>query len=173
MRYADFYECDICNGNEVGVSLFVQGCPIHCDGCFNKETWDFDGGKEWTPQVEKRFMELVGRDYIHRVTILGGEPLCLENHADVFKLIVKIRQLYPDKKIWVFTGNTYENIQADDDFHNGRNKILQYIDVLVDGPFKKDKKDLTLKFCGSSNQRLIDMPQTLLKSEVVLWDNEV
>ena len=171
MRYADFYECDICNGNKVGVSLFVQGCPIHCKGCFNQETWDFSGGKEWTPQVEERFLKLVGRDYIRRVTFLGGEPLCLENHVDVGKLIVKIRQLYPDKEIWVFTGNTYDAIEADDGYHNGRAEILQYIDVLVDGPFEYDKRDLSLAFRGSTNQRIIDVKKSLESNEIVLWNN--
>lgn len=180
MRYADFYECDICNGNAVGVSLFVQGCPFHCNGCFNPETWDFNGGKEWTPKVDKKFFQLIDRPYIKRITFLGGSPLCDENVADVDNIISRIRRLYPEKDIWIYTGMTWDQIMEApsivDDENSPliiRQNLMAKIDVLVDGSFEYDKRDLSLKFRGSSNQRLIDMPQTLQKGEIVLWDNEI
>lgn len=180
MRYADFYECDICNGNEVGVSLFVQGCPFHCKGCFNPETWDFNGGKEWTEETEKRFFELIGREYIHRVSFLGGSPLCDDNVETVLRLIMRIKALYPDKEIWVYTGLTWEDIFDEGFFSDKcfnkdgpdtwRNGVLQFIDVLVDGPFEYDKRDLTLAFRGSSNQRIIDVQSSLKTGNVVLYE---
>ena len=181
MRYADFYDCDICNGNQVGMSLFVQGCPFHCEGCFNPETWDFDGGKEWASDVRKRFMKLVERDYIKRISFLGGSPLCDENVSDVSEIITYIRANYPDKKIWVYTGLSWEDIYDESFFlsasanatpNNMRNNILQFIDVLVDGSFQCDKRDITLPFRGSTNQRIIDVPKSLEAKEVVLWKTD-
>ena len=187
MRYADFYECDICNGNSVGVSLFIQGCPFHCKGCFNPETWDFDGGKEWNKRTWNKFMNLVDRDYIHRVSFLGGSPLCDENLKDVYNIIAKIKRAYPDKEIWVYTGMVFEDIikhyPKEDNFdfslkaptkEEARAMLLDHIDVLVDGPFEYDKRDLTLAFCGSTNQRIIDVKKTLSNAnkEIVLWNNE-
>lgn len=169
MRYADFYECDICNGNQVGMSLFVQGCPFQCKGCFNQETWDFNGGKEWTPQVEERFLELVGRDYIHRVSFLGGSPLCDENVFDVTNIISMIKYRYPDKKIWVYTGMRWEDILADDSMV--RMSAIKNTDVLVDSPFESNKCDLSLAFRGSSNQRIIDVQASLKAGKIVLWED--
>ena len=104
MRYAQITPFEVCNGKGAGVSLFVQGCHFHCDGCFNKETWDFCGGKEWTEEVENKFFELIDRSYIKRVTILGGEPLAGENVETVFELIKKIKEKFPTKDIWLYTG---------------------------------------------------------------------
>ena len=165
MKYADYYDCDICNGNSVGMSLFVSGCPIHCKNCFNPETWDFNYGKEWTEEVEDKFIELAGRDYIKRISFLGGSPLCDENFADVALLIQKLKYHYPNKKVWVYTGYTWENIISSD-----KKEILPYIDILVDGPFKYSKRDLTLAFRGSSNQRIIDVQKSLDSGEIVLWE---
>lgn len=177
MRYADYYDCDICNGKSVGMSLFVSGCPIHCDGCFNADIWDFNSGKEWTPEIEEKFVSLVGRDYIKRVTFVGGSPLCDENVCDVMRIIQKIRSRYPDKKIWVYTGYTWETITSyvvSDDFvqtaiHDARIEVLNNIDVLVDGPFMLDDKDLSLAFRGSSNQRIINVPKSLETGHVALY----
>lgn len=170
MRYADFYECDICNGNQVGVSLFVQGCPFHCKGCFNQETWNFNGGKEWTAETEKKFLELIGRDYIHRVSFLGGSPLCDDNVFDVANLVSVIKKKYPDKEIWVYTGMTWEDIMSNDNMV--RKSVIYNTDVLVDGPFEYDKRDLSLAFRGSSNQRIIDVQKSLQANEVVLYNVE-
>lgn len=184
MRYADFYECDICNGNEVGVSLFVQGCPFHCKGCFNPETWDFEGGKEWNKKTWAKFFDLVKRDYIHRVSFLGGSPLCNENLMGVYNIIAKLKYAYPEKQIWVYTGMIWEDIikyrqDENNPISNGnstkeetRAMLLDYIDVLVDGPFEYDKRDLTLAFRGSTNQRIIDVQKSLKESKVVLWKEE-
>ena len=173
MRYADYYDCDICNGNAVGMSLFVTGCPIHCQGCFNSDIWDFNSGKAWTQSTEDKFLKQVGRDYIKRVTFVGGSPLCDENVEDVCSLIERIRKEYPEKQIWVFTGYTWEYILSDNLHHDTRMKILNNIDVLVDGPFECEKRDITLAFRGSSNQRIIDVEESFKQNEVVLWKSEI
>lgn len=177
MRYADYYDCDICNGNSVGMSLFVSGCPIHCPGCFNADIWDFNSGKEWTQEVEEKFLDLVGRDYIKRVSFLGGSPLCEENVFDVSQLIGKIRERYPDKEIWVYTGYTWETINTEISIDNldksivyaSRMFVLNNINVLVDGQFLSNEKDISLAFRGSRNQRIIDVQESLKTGKVVLW----
>ena len=181
MRYADYYDCDICNGKSVGMSLFVSGCPIHCEGCFNKDIWDFDSGNEWTKEIEDKFINLAGRDYIKRITFVGGSPLCDENVESVAALINKLRIAYPNKQIWVYTGYTWEYITSSiqtDDLHNtniygARQSILKNIDVLVDGPFECDKRDLSLAFRGSKNQRIIDVKESLLQNKAIEWHDEV
>lgn len=174
MRYADYYDCDICNGNSVGMSLFVSGCPIHCKGCFNSDIWDFNSGKPWTQEVEKKFLELAGRDYIKRISFLGGSPLCDENVFDVSKLIDKLKGEYPDKEIWVYTGYTFEDLIDETKHKNfiylSIMDILTQIDVLVDGPFECEKRDLSLAFRGSSNQRIINVQKSLETGRIVLWE---
>lgn len=174
MNYADYYDCDICNGNSVGMSLFVSGCPIHCEGCFNSNIWDYNSGKEWTPEVEEKFIKLAGRDYIKRITFVGGSPLCDHNIKDVALLIQHLKHDYPDKQIWVYTGYTWESIMSSDntEYSRYRREVLDFIDVLVDGPFIYDERDLTLAFRGSKNQRIIDVKKSLAENKVVLWDNE-
>lgn len=159
MRYAQIRSMDISNGEGVGVSLFVQGCHFHCKECFNPETWDFNGGKEWTNEIEQRFLALVNRPFIKRVSILGGEPLAEENINTVFKIIAQIPE---DKQVWVYTGYKLENF-------NLSNLYTQGIDILVDGQYEADKKDLRLNFKGSSNQRVIDIAKTVEANEIVLW----
>ena len=162
MRYAQIRNMDISNGEHIGVSLFVQGCRFCCKGCFNKETWDFNGGKEWTQEVEDKFFDLINRPYIKRVSILGGEPLADGNKLVVLDLIKKIKDKYPNKSIWLYTGYTFEEISS---LNN-----LRYIDVLVDGRYIEEQKDLTLKFRGSKNQRLIDIQKTLKENKIVLYN---
>lgn len=195
MRYAQIREIDISNGENIGISLFVQGCNFHCKGCFNQETWNFDGGYEWTPETEARFIDLLGKPYVKRVSVLGGEPLADENMKDVLCLLKKIRSEYPDKKIWLYTGNTFEGITKVDFFSymtpyvKGEKtlyecadllwraylkcikfiELLKYIDVLVDGKFEVDKRDITLKFRGSSNQRIIDVQKSLELGKVIKY----
>lgn len=160
MRYAQIRSMDISNGENVGVSIFVQGCPFHCKGCFNQETWDFNGGKEFSKNIENKFLKLVDKPHIKRVSILGGEPLCKENAEGVLRLIAQIPD---DKEIWIYTGFTYEtltsNVSTDDletTIWKSRIKdILNAIDVLVDGQYIEGLRDLSLKFRGSSNQRII------------------
>lgn len=110
MRYASIRNLDISNGENVGVSLFVQGCPFHCHNCFNSNTWDFNGGKEWTPQIKERFIQLIDRPYIKRISFLGGECLADQNLHEVLQLIKEIRNLFPNKTIWLYTGYSWENI---------------------------------------------------------------
>ena len=176
MRYASIRSMDISNGERVGISLFVQGCRFCCSNCFNKDTWDFNGGKEWTQEVEDKFIELASRPYIKRISILGGEPLADENIDGVLNLINKIRLLLPEKTIWLYTGYTcYQLILP---FYINRTmteeeckrwEILNNIDVLVDGKYIDKLRDVSLQWRGSSNQRVIDVKQTLQKGEIVLW----
>ena len=188
IRYAQIRECDISNGEGIGVALFVQGCHFHCYNCFNQETWDFNGGKEWTQEVEDKFIELASRPYIQRISILGGEPLADENLDGVLKLINKIRLSCPEKIIWMYTGYTWNKIieykdmadenDQDDKFYQDfikdlnmktRKDIISKCDVLVDGRYIDSKLDIALKWRGSSNQRVIDVKQSWQKGELVLW----
>ena len=152
MRIADIQEFDVNNGEGVGCSLFVQGCHFHCKNCFNQSTWDFNGGKEWTQSTKEKFLELVNNPYITRVSILGGEPLADENIQDVYGLI---KQIPSSKKIWLYTGYVW------DDMDFVRRLVANSVDVLVDGRFVDELRDLNLPFRGSSNQRLIDIKKTL------------
>ncbi len=180
MRYAQITPFEVCNGKGAGVSLFTQGCHFHCKGCFNQETWDFCGGKEWTEEIENKFFELIDRPYIKRVAILGGEPLANENVYDVYNLVCKIKDKYPDKSIWLYTGYKFEGILrpvVTDDFNPKRDQLLDHrkktvemCDVLIDGRFVEELKDLTLRFCGSSNQRIIDIQKSLKENKIVLYN---
>ena len=179
MRYAQITPFEVCNGKGAGVSLFVQGCHFRCNGCFNQESWDFCGGKEWAEGVESKFFELIGRPYIKRVAILGGEPLANENVGDVHNLIVKIKDKFPDKSIWLYTGYKWEHVfypAITDNFDPERDQILDYrkravemCDVIVDGRFVEELKDLTLRFAGSKNQRLINVQESLKENKIVLY----
>lgn len=160
MRYAQIRQLDISNGEGVGVALFVQGCHFHCNNCFNSETWDFNGGKEWTRKEELEFLKLSKRPFIKRVSILGGEPLCEENAEMVLKLI---SQIPDDKKIWIYTGYKYEDLML-----SVQKDILNSIDYLVDGQFIDNLKDLGLKFRGSSNQRVIDVQETIKRNKIII-----
>lgn len=162
MRYAQIRKMDITNGTGIGVSLFTQGCPYRCKGCFNPETWDFNGGKEWNKNVEDYFLSLLNNDFVQRITFLGGEPLIENNLEDLKKLLIKIKEFHPNIEIWCYSGNTFENMSEE------QLDVLKYVDVLVDGPFIFTLKDLTLKYRGSSNQRIIDVQQTLTQNKIVL-----
>ena len=144
MRYAEIQEFDVNNGEGVGCSLFVQGCHFHCKNCFNQSTWDFNGGKEWTKATKEKFLELVNRPYITRVSILGD----------------LISQIPLNKKVWLYTGYVYENMDSD------RKLVSNSVDVLVDGQYVDELKDMNLSFRGSSNQRIIDIKKTLDSFEI-------
>ena len=165
MKWAKIDPFEYVNGTGIGVSLFVQGCHFHCKDCFNSETWDFSGGKPWTEDSKKIFFVSVLRVCIERVSILGGEPLADENFQDVLDLVQTIHEKFPEKKIWIYTGYTWENLLND----SQKKEILPYINILVDGRFETDKKDLSLKFKGSSNQRVIDVQKSLENEEVVIF----
>lgn len=168
MRYAQITSFEVCNGKGAGVSLFTQGCHFKCKGCFNQEAWDFNGGKEWTEEVENKFFELVSKPYIKRVSILGGEPLANENLLDVFNLIKRLKVKFPDKNIWLYTGYTLENIL----YNPLRKRIVELCDVVVDGRYIDELKDLTLKFAGSKNQRLIDAKKSLKENKIILYEGD-
>lgn len=181
MRYAQIRSMDISNGEGVGVSLFVQGCPFHCKNCFNSETWDFNGGKEWTEETKNKFMELIDRPYIKRVSLLGGECLAEQNLDEVLSLIKEIRISYPEKTIWLYTGYNfdllnskyneykYTSFAANADEWLTRWEIISNVDVLVDGEYIDEQKDLTLKWQGSKNQHVIDVKQSLAQNKMVLY----
>ena len=212
MRYAQIRSLDISNGENVGVALFVQGCHFHCKNCFNSETWDFNGGKEWTEETKNKFMELIDRPYIRRISILGGEPLAEQNLDDVLSLIKEIREKYPisqnpnsenigklrvledenskeirisfpEKTIWLYTGYDFDLLNskyneykytpfaANADEWLTRWEIISNVNVLVDGEYIDEQRDLTKKWAGSSNQRVIDVQQSLTQNKVLLYCN--
>ena len=162
MRYASIRRLDISNGEGLGVTLFTQGCPFHCKNCFNPETHDFDGGKEYTIDTKNAILSLINRAQIKRFSILGGEPLIERNKKDMIDLCSSIKEIRPDIKIWVYTGNIFENVK--DDWYE---LLYNYVDVLVDGPYVDSKRDLRLKFRGSSNQRVIDVRKSIFEGKVV------
>lgn len=164
MRYAQMRKCDVANGSGIRTSLFVQGCTRHCKGCFNPETWDFAGGMEWTSQTEDEFVELTGKPHIKGATILGGEPMEPENRGAVTALLKRLKETYPEKDIWMYSSYTFEELKEDE------GNVLNYLDVLVDGEFVEEKKDLSLRFRGSSNQRVIRVQDSLKEGKIVLWE---
>ena len=164
MKYAQIRQMDISNGLGIGVSLYTQGCPYHCKNCFNPETWDFEAGQEWSQEQEDLVIKLLEPQYIKRLTILGGEPLVERNIKPLERLLQRVRLTYPDKVIWLYTGGLFENESAK------HPEIFKYIDVLVDGRFVDELKDLTLAFKGSSNQRIIDVQKSLIYKKVILYD---
>lgn len=167
---------DISNGEGIGVSLFVQGCHFNCYNCFNSETWNFNEGYEWTKETKSQFLKLVSKPFVKRVSILGGEPLADENLEDVLVLVKELHNLFPDKSIWLYSGYVWEDIWNEptiiiDELTNyrTRQKILDNVDVLVDGKYIDSQRDLTLKWRGSKNQRVIDVRESFQKGEIVLW----
>lgn len=152
MNYASINKTDIANGLGVRVSVFVSGCRHRCPGCFNKEAWDFNYGVAFSEETVSEILEALNHDYISGLTILGGEPFEPENLSTVRELCKTVKEKYPEKSVWVYTGLLYDNV-ADA-------KVMRYIDVLVDGPFIQEQKDLTLHFRGSKNQRIIDVQKT-------------
>ena len=178
MNYATIKPIDIANGPGVRVSLFVSGCTHHCKGCFNKIAWDFDYGEPFRNNTIDYILSLMRPEYIKGITILGGEPFEPENQGAVVQLLRAIKN-DPDlcnKSIWAYSGYTYERIKAhfseDEVDPKITDEFLSYLDVLVDGPFIEEKKNLMLKFRGSENQRLIDMKKTLFYDKVILWTGE-
>ena len=179
-RYAKINSMDISNGEGIGVAVFVQGCHAHCPQCFNPETWDFNGGKEWNKEIEKEFIECISKPYIKRVSILGGEPLADENVDFTTWLIALILKTAittkKDIKIWLYTGYTFEDICTKYNINQSNHKrynCISVCDYIVDGRFEIDKQDLTyskVRFAGSTNQRMIDMQKTLEKGEIVLYE---
>lgn len=170
MRYNSINSCECANGLGWGVSLFTQGCNLlHCKGCFNPETWDFKGGKPVTTEVERKIYELLKPEYITRFSVLGGEPLSPQNFDQLPYIILTIRTNYPEKKIWMWTGYTWDEIQEKLKQPTKLWVILNNIDYLVAGPFIQEEKDLTLKWRGSRNQEIIDVQESINQKKKVLY----
>lgn len=171
MNYAEIKPCDVANGPGVRVSLFVSGCTHHCKECFNPETWDFEYGKPFTQDTMEEILSDLKPDYIKGLTLLGGEPLEQVNQQGLLPLLRQCREKYPEKTIWCFTGYDYEKDIMGRMYREWpeTKELLSYLDILVDGEFMIDKKDLGLVFKGSSNQRTIRVQESLQSGKVILW----
>ena len=159
MYYADIKKADVANGLGVRVSVFVSGCTHHCKNCFNEEAWDFHYGNEFTQKEIDKVIELMDHSYVAGLSLLGGEPFEHINQQGLLPLVKIVKEKFPDKNIWCYSGYTFENDIIDRMCKEWKEtpEFLSYIDVLVDGKFEEDKKDLSLRFRGSSNQRIIDV----------------
>ena len=163
MHYGTIKERDIANGEGVRTSLFVSGCRRRCADCFNPMTWDFSYGAAFTPAVEQQVLDSLAPAHIAGLTVLGGEPMEIENQADLLPFLQKVKARYPEKTIWLFSGYVFEEhfLSGGSQFTEHTTPLLQLVDVLVDGPFIRELKQLSLSFRGSSNQRLLNMPRSL------------
>ncbi len=164
MKYNLIRKMDIANGPGVRVSVFMQGCPFHCKNCFNPETWDFNVGKEFTDEVIDHILDLCDKDHIAGLSILGGEPMHPVNIEGTTKLAKKFKDRFPKKSLWAWTGFLYDRDLKD-------KEIMNYLDVLVDGQFVEELHNPKLKWCGSSNQRVIDIKKTRKTNEIVLFED--
>lgn len=173
MNYGEIKSCDIANGIGVRISLFVSGCTNHCKNCFQPQTWDFNFGEPFTSDTEEKILKMLEPDYIDGLTVLGGEPMEPSNQQALYPFLLKVKEKMPNKTIWVFSGFTLEEMREEGGYSNCdvTEKILSIIDVLVDGRFVEELKDITLRFRGSSNQRLIDMKKTYEQGSIVLWED--
>ena len=172
MNYATIKKCDVANGPGVRVSLFVSGCSHHCKGCFNQEAWDYNYGNEFTNKEETEVMNALKPEYIEGLSLLGGEPLDLKNQEGLLPIVKKAKELYPEKPIWCYTGYLFDKQVMGEmaQTNETTNELLKYIDYVVDGQFVETLKNPSLKFRGSSNQRIIDVQKTLENKEITLWD---
>ena len=162
MRYNKIRKMDIANGPGVRVSIFFQGCAFHCKNCFNPETWDFNGGKEFNDEVIEEIIKLCEADHITGLSMLGGEPMHPKNIEGTTKLAKRFKEVYPNKSLWSWSGFLFDRDLKD-------KEVMQYLDVLVDGQFMDELRDPRLKWRGSSNQRVIDVQKSLKKGEIVLY----
>ena len=171
MNYGAIKKCDIANGVGVRTVLFVSGCTHHCKGCFQPETWNFDYGERYTKETEDEIIESLRPDYVDGITLLRGEPFEPENQRELVKLLRRIKKELPQKTVWSFSGFTYEELTGDSRaVCEVTNEMLSMLDVLVDGEFVEAKRNISLRFRGSENQRLIDMNKTRKEGKIVLWD---
>ena len=176
MHYGKIKTFDIADGLGIRVALYVSGCRHHCPGCFQPETWNFKYGKEYTQETQEYILKELRSPYKSGLTLLGGEPFEIENQLVLVELLKLVKQQFPDKNIWCYTGYTLDKDLIEDgkSYCEVTNEMLSYIDVLVDGEFKEELKDITLKFKGSSNQRVIDLNKTRIKNpnykEIILLE---
>lgn len=172
MNYANIKTCDIANGVGVRTTLFVSGCTHHCKGCFNSQAWDFEYGEPFTPTTEDLLLSELEPSYVAGLTLLGGEPFEPENQRALLPFIHRVRGRFPNKSIWAFSGFTWEELTGESRARcEVTDQLLALLDVLVDGKFVEAEKDISLRFRGSANQRIIDVPATLKEGEVTLWNH--
>jgi len=173
MYYGEIKDCDIANGEGVRVTLFVSGCTNGCKGCFQPQTWAFDYGQPFTEETEAKLLQMLAPDYINGLTLLGGDPFEPENQRALLPFLRRMREKLPRKTVWAFTGFVYEALRTDGSHPRCEvtDELLSLVDVLVDGPFVEALHDISLRFRGSSNQRLIDMNETRKQGEIVLWSD--
>ena len=169
MNYADIKKVDVANGEGVRVSLFVSGCNHNCKGCFNECAWDFNYGNKFTDENIDEVINYLNHDHIEGLTLLGGEPLEYVNQEGILPLVKRVKEKFPNKNIWCYTGFDFEKdvVGKMSKDNETTKELLNYIDVMVDGKFEEDKKNLKLKFRGSSNQRIIDVKESLKEHRVV------
>ncbi len=174
MNYASIKYCDIANGEGVRTTIFVSGCSHHCKNCFQPETWSFSYGEEFSPEVEAKVLASLDDAFVDGLTFLGGEPMEPQNQEGLLQLARKAKAAHPEKSIWCYTGDVYEELASpESDRHTQHtDELLGLVDVLVDGPFVEELHNITLRFRGSSNQRVIDMNATREAGEVKLWLDE-
>ena len=165
MNYIKVTKNDIANGIGVGCVLWVSGCDIHCKNCHNQSTWDFNSGQLFTEDTMQEILLTLTKPYISRLTLSGGHPLDPHNAPKVLEIVKRVKMVFPNKDIWIYSGYEWENIIKDETLR----EILKYTDVLVDGAYIDELRDISLAFRGSSNQRIIDVQKTLDSNEVVLW----
>lgn len=175
MNYADIKQYDVANGIGVRVSLFVSGCTHHCKDCFNQEAWDFDYGKPFTEKEIQDIISYLKPDYVAGLTLLGGEPFEPSNQEGLLPLLRKVRETYPEKNIWCFTGYLFDRdiVERMCKESEVSKEMLSYIDILVDGEFIAEKKNLKVNFRGSDNQRIIDVKKSLETGGIVHWEGEI
>lgn len=174
MNYANIKYCDIANGVGVRTTLFVSGCTHRCPECFNAEAWDFSAGDPFTEEVQQEVLRSLEPSYIQGLSVLGGEPMEPANQRALLPFLQRLRREHPDKDLWIYTGDLYEDLvdPANPRHTEVTDELLGLVDVLVDGPFVNDLRDITLRFKGSSNQRLIDVPATRQAGRVALWQDD-
>lgn len=172
MHYGEIKNCDIANGIGVRVTLFVSGCTNCCEDCFQPETWDFNYGKEFTEATEEIILKMLEPGYISGLTVLGGEPFEPSNQRRLVPFLRRVKERFPDKSIWSFTGFTYEQLLTEGEHCHTEvtEEMLSLLDMLVDGRFVKELKNITLRFRGSENQRIIDLNKTRDNGDIVLWE---
>lgn len=175
MNFGEIKENDIANGVGVRTTLFVSGCRHHCKECFQPETWSFGYGKAYTPEVEERLLASMKPAWVKGLTLLGGEPFEPENQRELLPLLKRMRAELPDKTVWAYSGFTFEELSGQEE-SRGRcevtDELLSLVDVLVDGPYIAEQHDISLRFRGSANQRIIDVLQTLETGAIVLWGDD-
>ena len=169
MHYATIKEYDVANGPGVRVSLFVSGCNHHCKGCFNEIAWDFNYGNEFNQEVIDKILKDLDKEYIEGLSLLGGEPLEHENQKGLVKLVKQVKEKFPNKSIWCYTGFDFENDVMKKMYNNWEEtkELVNNIDVIVDGKFEMEKKNPSLEFRGSENQRLIDVKKSINENKIV------